>query len=202
MSAEIKTVDRRLTCDTHGDTEAKQVCGECGTPICDECAKNIHDATFTHFESSGIRNLAVALLLVLGAPILFYVVAPGLLPGLRRQLLPGQVIRLNPAVTLSAVVLGASLLPAIWYRSGDESLDIDLLVRRGNERTVCSDCHETKRAQRGYQYIVTGMAALVGLAGAYLVVTGSYTLLPIVALGVGIYLASDEAVIMLSEALE
>lgn len=192
-----------FTCATHGGRGVEAVCGECGEPLCRDCANDVRDPVFEHYETAGLRRLALILVLVIGLPILLNTFLLDILIQIRKDLTPQTIVLFDPGILHSSVILGLTLIPTLYYRAGSDRIGKTFVHRRATERNLCDDC-ASKRKQSILYYSITGFAVLFGLLGLYLIVQSfgsriiDLTSLRISAIGVGIYLLRDEIVYRIS----
>lgn len=182
----VRSVTEEMTCE-HGDP-ARAVCGCCGTPVCSRGSDEVRDVSLSTYES-GWRPLGIVVALVVGVPVVFTQVFPGLLGSITNAIFR-EAMYLRIGLVRGSILLGLLLLPALRVRNGES---VQLLVRRVGTRTVCDDCRGTLQRQRAIQLAIALVGAIVALYGVYRMYDyGRLLDLWYVGLGAGLVVARTE----------
>lgn len=194
------TWTRELTCYKDSDL-AEGVCGECGRPVCADHQRSFHDSTFHHYEG-GSRRAVVALISLVGVPVVFDQLFPDLIPSLIVSVLRRPLF-FTDAVVHSAVILGLALGLTLRFQSGEHRGNFRILARRVATRHLCGECYEETFLQRALHYALAVVAILLMLLGLRdLVSKGILLPLRTVAVGIGVWVLRDDLVAYAMYALE
>jgi hypothetical protein len=149
-----------MTCE-HGEP-ASVVCGRCGTPVCSRGSDELRDVSLSTYES-GWRSLGIVVALLVGIPVVFTQLVPGLLGTLTNAIFD-RAMYLRIGLVRGSILLGILLVPALRLRNGQR---VQLFVRRVGQRTVCDDCRGHLQRQRAIQLAIGLVGVVVVLYGVY-----------------------------------
>lgn len=200
MSQKLKSQQTRLTCTNHGGNTANQVCGDCGDALCADCSDAEYDPLFIHYESdNATKTLLAAAILLIGVPILYPAVHDAVVSPIRARLIGATGLWIVQGVIPGSIFLGLALVTKVWFRT-EEGANTRLLVRRGGERILCPDCQHRVSWRSRMNTIVTAVAGLLALYGAYRMVRVMH-LEPLKWFGLAgaVYLVKDDIVNILGK---
>lgn len=188
MSTKKLTASKdHVTCHRHGGREATAVCGNCGDPLCDECRDTAYDPSFVTFLSGkGSTRLTFGVFLLIGIPVLYPIALADMIAAVRVELAPTHGLFAGKGLVPFSILVGFALLISVWFKEGS-LFQPPFLVRQGSERYLCEDCISQVSRRNWITKIVSGLAAVVILAGLYRMVTAQ-NLVPLRLIGLGVAL--------------